>query len=137
RMATSFAHFLGEELFHRLFGAVFSDLQQDSPSQIVDHRKVYLSFAPAHLIDADDMHGWPLSVAQTIDDNPLHDSRHALPIQSVVARRSLPTHLPSQSRYCIRQRRGHARPRLGPRKVLHPQAAPGAEDSTGTVAQYQ
>src|SRR5262249_19751611 len=37
----------------------------------------------------------------------------------------------------MKKRRNHPRPRLGPGTVLHAQAAPGAFDSTGTVAQFQ
>src|SRR6266700_6865224 len=125
-MATPAAHFLGEELFHRLFSAVFSHPQQDPPLQIVNHRKVDLSLAPAHLIHADDMHRWSLAMAQTISDRPFHNRRHALPVEPIMTRRSLPTHLPSQYRYRVRQRRGRPGPRLRPGKVLHPQAAPGA-----------
>ena len=72
-------------------------------------------------------------------DRPFHDRRHALPVQSVLARRSLPTQLARQHRHRIGKRRGHSRPRLGPGKVLHPHAAPramppGADGSAASTA---
>ena len=76
-------------------------------------------------------------MVQAILHRTFHDGRHALPVQSVLASRSLPTQLPRQSRHRIRQRRGHSSPRVRPGKVLHPQTAPGAVDSTGPVAQFQ
>jgi hypothetical protein len=59
--------------------------------------------APAHLIDANDMDWWPMPMTQPVLDRPLHDRRYALPVQSVMARRSLPTQLPRQHRHRIGQ----------------------------------
>ena len=49
-------------------------------------------------------------MTQTVPHGPLHDRRHAFPVPSVLARRSLPTQLPRQHRHCIGQRCGHSRP---------------------------
>jgi hypothetical protein len=56
RLAALFAHFLGNERPHRLFGPLVSHPQQDPAFQIVDDRKVDLPFTTAHLIDANRMY---------------------------------------------------------------------------------
>ena len=76
-------------------------------------------------------------MVQTVLHGPLHNRRHALPVQTVLARRSLPTQLARQNRHCIRQRRGHSRPGLGPGKVLHPYPAARALDASRMVAKLQ
>ena len=131
------AHFFGEKLLHRLFGAVFADPQQDPPFQIVDYCQIHLPLAATHFIDANDMHRRALPVAQTVFHGPLHDRGHALPVQSVLARRSLPTQFAGQHGHRIGQRRGHARPRFGPGEILHPHPAPGTFHSPRAVAQFQ
>ena len=83
------------------------------------------------------MHRRPRPVLQAVLHRPLDDGRHALPVQPILARRPLPTQLPRQSRYGIRQRRRHSRPGLGPGKVLHPHPATRALDAARTVAQLQ
>jgi hypothetical protein len=67
-------------------------------------------------------------MAQTIGDGPFHNCGHALPVQSVLARRSLPTQLARQHRNGVGKRSGHSRPRLSPGEVLHAHPAPGALD---------
>ena len=53
--------------------------------------EIDLAFASAHLIDANDMHRRPRSMAQAMRHCPFHDGRYTLPVQSVMAGRSLPT----------------------------------------------
>ena len=83
------------------------------------------------------MHRRPFPVLQPVLHRPLHNRGHALPVQPVFARRTLPTQLPRQHGHGIGQRRGHPRPGLRPRKVLHPHPAAGTLHPARTVAQFQ
>jgi len=83
------------------------------------------------------MYRRPCTVLQPILHRPLHDRGHAFPVQPVLACRALPTQLPRQHGHSIGQRRGHSRPWLRPRKVLHPHPASWAFHPARTVAQFQ
>jgi hypothetical protein len=83
------------------------------------------------------MHGRPHTVSQAILNGPLHNRRYALPIQTILACRALPTQFPRQDGDGIGQRRRHSRPGFRPRKVLHAHSAPWALHPTGAVAQFQ
>src|SRR4029453_5412765 len=95
------------------------------------------ALATAHLVDANGMDGRARAMTQTVLDGPLHDRGHALPVQSVLARRALPAQLPRQHRHGLRKRRGHPGPRFRPGKVLHPHPAARASYPPRTVAQLQ
>jgi hypothetical protein len=101
-MAAPRAHFSGEKRFHSFLSPIVTDPQQSPSLQIVDHRQIDLPLPSAHLIDANDMHWRTHSMSQTICHRSFHDGRHALPVQTVLASRSLPTQLPRQSRHRIR-----------------------------------
>jgi hypothetical protein len=83
-----------------------------------------LALAPAHLVNANRVHWRPGSMAKAILNRPLHDGRHALPVQAVLTRRSLPTQLPGQAGHGVEKGRSHPSPRFGPRKLLHPHPHP-------------
>ena len=101
RMAASSAQFFGEERSDCLFGPVVSHPQQNPPLQIVDHRQIDLPLPPAHLINANDMHRRARAVFQPVLHRPFHDGGHTLPIQAVLAGRSLPAQFSGESRYRI------------------------------------
>src|SRR5262249_21685791 len=87
----------------------------DSSLQIVDHREVNLSLTAADFIDADDMHGRPLTIPQTIAHRVLHDSCHRLPVQPVLPGGTLPAQFSGQTGDRICQRPGHPRPKVQPK----------------------
>src|ERR1700680_1256639 len=137
RPATAGAHFLGEKRSHRLFGPVVANPQQHAAFPVGAHREIHLAFTPAHLVDTNHMDRRALPVAQTVLHGALHDRGHTLPVQPVLARRSLPTQFARQHGNCTGQRRGHPRPRLGPREILHPTPASWTFHPPWTVAQFQ
>ena len=122
---------------NRLLGPVVAHPQQNPPLQIVNHGEIDLALASAHLVDPNDMHGRPRPVFQPVLHRPFHNGSHALPIQSVLACRALPTQFPRQLRHCIGQSGGHPRPGFGPGKVLHPHSAAGTFHPTRAIAQLQ
>ena len=83
------------------------------------------------------MYRRPHTVPQAILHGPLHYRRYALPIQTILACRALPTQFPRQDGDGIGQRCRHSRPGFRPWKVLHAHTAPWALDPTGAVAQFQ
>src|SRR5262249_40637803 len=104
----------------RFFRPVFAYPQQDSSLQIVDHREVNLSLTAADFIDADDMHGRPLTIPQTIAHRVLHDSCHRLPVQPVLPGGTLPAQSPGQTGAPIPTPPAPPRPRFSPRTLPPP-----------------
>src|SRR5262249_5033575 len=109
--------FCREKLPDRFFRPVFAYPQQDSSLQIVDHREVNLSLTAADFIDADDMHGRPLTIPQTIAHRVLHDSCHRLPVQPVLPGGTFPAQFSGQTGARICPRPGPPPHGFGPRTL--------------------
>src|SRR5262249_16401578 len=126
-------HFCRDTLPDPLCRPVFAYPQPDSSLQIVDHREVNLSLTAADFIDADDMHGRPLTIPQTIAHRVLHDSCHRLPVQPVLPGGTLPAQFSGQTGDRICQRPGHPRPSFSPRNLLHPYPTGPTLHSSGLI----
>jgi hypothetical protein len=131
------AQFFGEERPYRVLRPVFTHPEQNPPLQVVYHGEIDLAFAPAHLVDPNRVHRRAPAMLQPIRHGALHDRRHAFPVQAVLASRALPTRLPRQHRYGVRERLGRPRPRLRPRKILYPHAAARTLHTPRPVPQLQ